>query len=73
MPIAANTANDEMMFVADFYNTFITLGGADPEQERPVDGIDMTPVIFADAKSTRDEIVFDVTGCVRLPTIRKGD
>lgn len=70
--IDANTANDEMMFIADFYNTFITLGDADPDQDRAVDGMDMTDVIFAGAKSPRDEIIFDVAGCVRLPTIRKG-
>lgn len=71
--IDAGTSNDEMMFVADFYNTFITLGGADHEQERAVDGMDMTDTIFAGAKSPRDEIIFDVAGCVRLPTIRKGN
>lgn len=71
--IKPGTANDEMMFIADFYNTFITLGGASPKQARPVDGIDMTDVIFAGGKSQRDEIIFDVAGCVRLPTIRKGD
>jgi arylsulfatase A-like enzyme len=71
--IDPKTANDELMFVADFYNTFITLGGGSHKQERAVDGIDMTDVLFAGAKSTRDEIIFDVAGCVRLPTIRQGD
>jgi len=71
--IDAGTTNDQMMFIADFYRTFIALGGADPRQERAVDSFNMTDVIFADAKSPRDEIIFDVAGCVRLPTMRKGD
>ena len=71
--IEPGSANDEMMFIADFYNTFITLGGADPKQERAVDGLDMTATLFAGNPSPRDEIIFDVAGCVRLPTIRKGD
>jgi arylsulfatase A-like enzyme len=71
--IDAGTSNDQMMFIADFYRTFIALGGADPAQEREVDSFDMTGVLFADAPSPRDEIIFDVAGCVRLPTIRKGD
>ena len=70
--IDPKTANDEMIFIADFYSTFIMPGGADPEQERPVDGMDMTDTIFAGKPTPRDEIIFDVAGCVRLPTIRKG-
>ncbi|MEO0475313.1 MAG: sulfatase-like hydrolase/transferase [Planctomycetota bacterium] len=71
--IDPKTANDEMMFIADFYSTFIARGGADAKQDRPVDGMDMTDTIFAGKPSPRDEIIFDVAGCVRLPTIRKGD
>lgn len=71
--IQAGQANDEMMHVTDFYSTFLALGGAQAQQDRPVDGMDMTAVIFGDAPSPRDEIIFDVAGCVRLPTIRKGD
>ena len=69
----ADTANDEMIFIGDFYSTFITLGGADPKQDRPVDALDMTATIFAGEPSPRDEIIFDVKGCARLPAIRKGD
>ena len=32
----------EMMFIADFFSTFITLAGGDHEQALPVDSIDMT-------------------------------
>ncbi len=67
------TENDGMMFVADFFSTFITLAGGKHEQELPVDGIDMTGMLFEGEPSPRDEIVFEVAGSVRLPTIRSGD
>lgn len=66
------TAKDGMMFIADFFPTFITLGGGKQAQEKPIDGIDMTSMLFEGADSTRKEIVFDVTGSVRVPTIRSG-
>ena len=71
--IDPGTRNDEMVFIADFYSTFIALGGADPRQDRPVDGMDMTATIFEGQPSPRNEIIYDVAGCVRLPTIRVGD
>jgi len=39
----------------------------------PVDGLDMTGMLFDGRPSPRDEIVFEVAGSVRLPTIRSGD
>jgi arylsulfatase A-like enzyme len=70
--IKAGGTNDEMMHIVDFYNTFITLGGGKLEQERPVDGINMTDVIFEGESSPRSEVVYDVAGCVRLPAMRLG-
>ena len=70
---AAGTANDGMMFVADWFPTFITLAGGTHEQAMQVDALDMTDTLFASAPSPRDEIIFEVAGSVRLPTIRKGD
>ncbi|MFP6865541.1 MAG: arylsulfatase [Roseibacillus sp.] len=67
------TSNDGMIFISDFYSTFITLGGAKHEQERNVDGLDMTETLFGDKASPRKEIVFEVEGSVRLPTIRRGN
>ena len=67
------TTKDGLMFVSDFYPTFITLAGGKHKQEQPIDGIDMTAMLFEGAKSQRNEIVFDVDGSVRLPTIRRGD
>lgn len=64
--------NNGMMFVADWFSTFITLAGGTHDQEFPVDALDMTDMLFAEASSPRSEIVFEVTGSVRLPTIRSG-
>jgi arylsulfatase A-like enzyme len=67
------TTKDGLMFVTDFFPTFITLAGGSHKQERPIDGIDMTPMLFDGKQSKRTEIVYDVAGSVRLPTIRDGD
>ncbi len=66
-------SNDGMMFIADFFSTFITLAGGKHEQELPVDSLDMTGMLFEGKPSPRREIIFEVTGSVRLPTIRSGD
>ena len=71
--IAAGSSNDEMMHITDFYSTFIKMGGGSLKQERALDGMDMTAVILDGAKSPRDEIIFEVSGSVRFPAIRKGD
>lgn len=71
--LPANSANNGMMHIVDFYPTMLALGGANPHQRRGVDGLDMTRMLFRGAHTPRDEIIFDVAGCVRLPTIRKGD
>ncbi len=69
----AGTSKDGLMFVADFFPTFISLAGGSHTQQRPIDGIDMTSMLFEGGESERNEIVFDVSGSVRLPTIRVGD
>lgn len=69
----AGTTKDGMMFISDFYPTFIKLAGGRQSQDRPIDGIDMTSMLFDGTTSPREEIVFDVSGSVRLPTIRRGD
>lgn len=70
--IEAGTTNDGLMHVTDLYSTFATLAGGSLEQERKLDGIDMTQVLFSGAKSAREEIVFEVSGSVRFPAIMKG-
>ncbi|MDE0866226.1 MAG: arylsulfatase [Rubripirellula sp.] len=64
---------DAMMHVTDFYSTFLTLGGAEIKQPRKVDGKDLTGALFDGQPSPRTEIIFEVTGSVRIPTIRDGD
>ncbi|MEM7387746.1 MAG: arylsulfatase, partial [Verrucomicrobiota bacterium] len=64
---------DDMMFITDFYSTFINLAGGKQAQERPVDAYDMTETLFGEKAGIRDEIIFEVSGSVRLPTIRKGE
>lgn len=66
------TIKSGLMFISDFFPTFITLADGKHQQERQIDGIDMTDMLFEDKKSPRREIVFDVSGSVRLPTIRSG-
>lgn len=61
-----------LMFITDFFPTFITLADGQHKQERAIDGIDMTDMLFQGRKSQRKEIVFDVDGSVRVPTIRQG-
>lgn len=70
--IKANSTNDGMIHVTDLFSTFATLAGASLDQERPLDGKNMTDVIFSYSKSPRDEIIFEVSGSVRFPAIRKG-
>ncbi|MFW5693031.1 MAG: sulfatase-like hydrolase/transferase [Thermoguttaceae bacterium] len=65
--------NDGMMHVIDLLPTFCTLAKAPAQQARPLDGLDMTAVIFAGAPSPRREIVFEVSGSVRPPAIRSGN
>jgi len=69
----AGASSDGMMFITDFYSTFIELAGAEKAQARPVDAFDMTAMLFDGAKSPRNEIIYDVKGSVRLPTIRSGN
>lgn len=70
--VQPGATNDGMMHVVDVFNTLVTLAGGTLEQDRPLDGINMTDMIFGDQPSPRDEIVIEVSGSVRLPTIRKG-
>lgn len=70
--IKAGSSNAGLIHITDLYSTFATLAGGSLEQERPLDGIDMTKVLFSGAESEREEIVFEVSGSVRFPAIMKG-
>ena len=67
------SSSNELIHIMDLYNTFITLAGGSLEQEPHLDGIDMTSVLFDGQKSQREEIIFEVSGSVRPPAIRKGE
>lgn len=71
--LKAGAQSDAMMHVTDFFLTLITLAGAEAKQERPVDSLNMTDTLLAGAPSPRTEIIYEVSGSVRIPTIREGD
>lgn len=71
--VPKNSSHDGMMHIVDLYNTFITLGDGEIPVDRVVDGMNMTETLFNSAKSPRHEIILEVEGSVRLPTIRSGD
>jgi arylsulfatase A-like enzyme len=66
-------SNDGMMFISDWFSTFIRLAKGRFDQELPTDSIDMHDMLFNGKPSPRKEIIFEVAGSVRLPTIRSGD
>lgn len=68
--IAAGETRDALMHVTDIFPTLARLAGATVVQDRPLDGHDMTPVIFGNEASPRKEILIEATGSVRLPSIR---
>ena len=67
------TTKDGLMFISDFFPTFITLADGNHQQKQKIDGIDMTSMLFEGKPSPRNEIIYDVAGSVRVPTIRVGD
>ncbi len=71
--IEPGTTDDGMMFIADFYSTFVHLADGRLEEGRKLDSHDMTDMLLGDAPSPREEIVFEVAGSVRRPTLRSGD
>jgi arylsulfatase A-like enzyme len=71
--LSPGSVNDSMMHVTDFFSTFVDLAGAREQQERPLDSVDMTAALFDGAPGPRNEIIYEVTGSVRIPTIREGN
>ena len=67
------SAAEGMMFVSDWFATFVKLAGGSLKQDRPLDALDMSEMIFNGEPSPRNEIIFEVSGSVRTPTIRSGD
>lgn len=71
--IKPGTTNNGMMHIVDMLPTLANLGGGKLDGTHPIDGMDMGATILSGADSPRDEIIFEVTGSVRLPTIRSGN
>ncbi len=71
--LEAGSSTDAMMHVTDLFSTCVNLAGGDLEQDRPLDSLDMTDTLFNHDPSPRTEIIFEVSGSVRIPTIRSGD
>ncbi len=62
--------SNQLMHITDFFPTFAHIAGGSTVG---VDGIDMTEVLLGESESARQEIVFEVSGSVRRPTIRRGE
>ncbi|MCB1277384.1 sulfatase-like hydrolase/transferase [Prosthecobacter sp.] len=71
--VKPDATNDSMINVTDLLPTFVTIAGGSLKQKLPLDGMDMSAVMLEGKQSPRDEIVIEVAGSVRLPTLRKGD
>lgn len=69
------SSRNTMMHITDCFATFVTLAGGKVKagEGRKLDSMDMTDALFAGGEDPRSEIVFEVTGSVRVPTIRSGD
>jgi arylsulfatase A-like enzyme len=61
----------EMASGMDLFNTCLKLGGAEIPKDRPIDGVDMSPILFNGGKSLR-ETEFYYYGD-RVYAVRKGD
>lgn len=71
--IEPGSTSDAMMHVVDLLPTLTGLANGNTDPARPLDGMDMSDVLLKGAASPRTEIVYEVHGSVRLPTIRSGD
>ncbi len=58
--IPAGQVNSEVVTSMDFLPTFVKMAGGEVETERPIDGKDITPLMFgeSDAKSSRDAFYY---------------
>ncbi len=71
--IAPGTSHDGMSYIGDLYNTFIQIGEGNLEQALPLDGLDLSDMIFEGKASPRTDMVFEVSQSVRFPAYREGD
>ena len=64
------TVSRELACSMDLFNTCLTLAGAEIPKDRPMDGVDMSPILFNNGSSGRD-VMFYYRGA-DLYAIRKG-
>ncbi len=70
--LSPGATNDELVHVTDLFPTLVTIAGGSLDQELPLDGMAMNQVWFESEPSPRTEIVIEVAGSVRLPSLRQG-
>lgn len=70
--LTPGSRNDALMHVTDLFPTFVTLAGGSLQQPLPLDGVDLSETIMNGKPSPREEIVIEVSGSVRLPSLRRG-
>jgi arylsulfatase A-like enzyme len=68
--IAAGATTQELGCTMDLFTTALKLAGADVPQDRPIDGLDLSPVLFATGPGPRTTMVYyrDTT----VYAVRKG-
>jgi len=71
--IEPGAASDAFISVMDLYPTLLALAGATLDQPLPLDGFNMGATLFEGEPSPRAELVVEVAGSVRLPTLRHAD
>ncbi|MEL6110822.1 MAG: arylsulfatase, partial [Planctomycetota bacterium] len=71
--IQAGASNASMMHVVDLLPTLAAVAGGSTAKCRALDGMDLSESLLRGDNGPRTEIVFEVDGSVRLPTIRSGD
>lgn len=64
-------ARDGMMHVVDFYPTLAGLAGAKLGKNKPLDGLDLWPMLSAAAPSPRSELVYNIDPMAGA--VRQGD
>jgi len=69
--IKPGTVITGMMHVVDTYPTLIGLAGAKPDQNKPLDGLDMWPTISEGKPSPRTEVIYNIEPF--RAGVRKGD
>jgi arylsulfatase len=68
IPVGVNFGMADAM---DLYNTFVSVAGAEMPKDRPMDGVDLSPVLFGKKQSVRDTQYFYYADI--LCGVRRGD